>query len=104
MPVRNETIDGRCVVRISGALSIWEAAATWSALYPLLCTVDPLEVDLTAVETCDGAGIQILCQMHKLLAERPEKGRVTGTSRALREASRLAGLDSDLFALAGGEA
>ena len=104
MTVENEIIDGRRVVRISGALNIWEAAATWEALYPLLCAVEPLEIDLTAVEGCDGAGIQILCQMHKLLADPSGKARVIGISDGLREAMRLAGLDAELFAVAGGEA
>jgi ABC-type transporter Mla MlaB component len=104
MSVSNETIDGQCMVRINGALSIWEAAATWGTLYPLLCAAEPLEIDLTAVEGCDGAGIQILCQMHKLLADPSGKARVIGISDGLREAMRLAGLDTELLAVAGGEA
>ncbi|MBI5895738.1 MAG: STAS domain-containing protein [Desulfobacterales bacterium] len=104
MTVENETIDGRCLVRIRGSLSIWEATATWSGLCPLLCAPGPLDIDLTAVEACDGAGIQILCQIHKVLAERPDKGRITGVSDGLREAMRLAGLDANCFPTARGEA
>jgi len=104
MPVVKETIDGRCRVHLEGALSIWEAAATWNSLYALLSAPEPLEVDLSAVESCDGAGIQILCQLRKMLAQGPGKGRITGISDEVREAMRLAGLDADGLPAGQGEA
>lgn len=103
MPVTNETIDGRNRVRISGALSIWEAAAVWGGLHPLLTAPGPLEIDLAAVESCDGAGIQILCQILKILQGRGENGRVSGISDPVREALRLAGLDADWLQAERGE-
>ena len=104
MAVANETINGRNVVRLDGALSIWEASTTWKKLHSLLCAPGPVEIDLGAVESCDGAGIQILCQLHKMLAERPDKGHITGISNELRAAMRLAGLDADSLQAGQGEA
>ncbi|MBI5552967.1 MAG: STAS domain-containing protein [Desulfobacterales bacterium] len=104
MSVVNEIIDGCNRVRIVGALSIWEAAATWSDLNSLLSAPGPVEIDLTAVESCDGAGVQILCQLHKLLAQRPEQGHVTGISNGLSQAMRLAGLNADGLPAGQGEA
>ncbi len=104
MSVVNEIIDGRNRVRIVGALSIWEAAATWSNLYSLLSAPGPVEIDLSAVESCDGAGVQILCQLHKMLAQRPDQGQVTGISDGLSQAMRLAGLNADGLPAGQGEA
>ncbi len=104
MPVQNETIDGRNRVRISGALSIWEAAAVWGGIHPLLQAPGPLEIDLTAVESCDGAGIQILCQIQKALARRGEACRISGISDPVREAMRLSGLAADGLPAGRGEA
>jgi anti-anti-sigma regulatory factor len=94
MPVENEIVDGCNRVRIVGALSIWEASHTWNNLYSLLSAPGPVEIDLSAVESCDGAGIQIFCQLQKMLAQRPDKGQITGFSDRLREAMRVAGLDA----------
>jgi anti-anti-sigma factor len=104
MSVEKQTLDGRCVVSVRGALSIWEATATWGSLFALLETPGPLEIDLTAVESCDGAGIQILCQIQRTLAARADQSRITGLSDALGEALRVAGLDADGFAIGRGEA
>ncbi len=63
-----------------------------------------MEIDLTAVESCDGAGVQILCQLHKMLAQRPDQGHVTGISDGLSQAMRLAGLNADGMPTGQGEA
>lgn len=104
MPVENKIVDGCNRVRIVGALSIWEASQTWNNLYSLLSAPGPVEIDLSAVETCDGAGVQILCQLHKLLAQRPDKGQIAGISDGLREAIRLSGLDAGGMPAGQGEA
>jgi hypothetical protein len=51
MPIESQTIDGRCVCRISGGLNIWEAAAVWERILPLLSAAQPLIVDLSAEST-----------------------------------------------------
>lgn len=104
MPIENEIVDGCNRVRIVGALSIWEASNTWNNLYSLLSAPGPVEIDLSAVESCDGAGLQIVCQLHKLLAQRPDKGQIAGISDGLREAMRLAGLDAAGMPAGQGEA
>ena len=97
MPIETQPIDGRCAVRISGALNIWEAAETWRALLPLLSSPEPLMVDLSAVETCDGAGLQILCQIARAAGEPDADIRIGTPSPAVTAALALAGLHLDRF-------
>ncbi len=63
MPIESQTFDHGRTVFVRGALSIWEAADTWRTLLPLLSSPDPMTVDLSEVESCDGAGLQIICQI-----------------------------------------
>ncbi|MBR9982038.1 MAG: STAS domain-containing protein [Desulfatitalea sp.] len=97
MPIETQPIDGRSTVRISGALNIWEAADVWRALLPLLSSPDPLTVDLSTVETCDGAGLQILCQIARAAGAPNADIRIDTPSPAVTAALALAGLHLDRF-------
>jgi ABC-type transporter Mla MlaB component len=79
---------------ISGPLSIWEAAETWRAIYPLLCSDRPLHIDLSAVEACDGAGIQIVGLIQREILCGAAHIQVTAVSPALLEAMQTAGMDA----------
>jgi anti-anti-sigma factor len=96
MPVDSQIIDGQCVCRVSGALNIWEAAVIWGHMFPLLATCEPLSVDLSEVDACDGAGIQIICQIQRARgAGKPIA--LTGASHVVIDAMALAGLDVERF-------
>jgi anti-anti-sigma regulatory factor len=93
MPLENLTIEGRRTCRISGALCIWEAAAVWGQLGPLLAEPLPLTIDLTAVEECDAAGIQILCQIRHIAETTATRPQFVGISPAVLQAMQQAGMD-----------
>ncbi len=97
MTVEYQTIDGSVICKLSGALSIWEAAATWKEISPLLSSKDPLELNLSDVEQCDGSGIQILCQIQRMIEK--DQGRITisGLSESVQSAMHQAGLNQEAF-------
>lgn len=96
MPLEIQTIDGCQTVCLTGALTVWEAADTWCTLLPLLNSAGPLTVDLGTVEQCDGAGLQIVCQLLKA-AEAPERTVALSTPSApLRAALERAGIAASL--------
>jgi anti-anti-sigma factor len=104
MPIESQTIDGRCVCRISGGLNIWEAAAVWERILPLLSAAQPLIVDLSAVDACDGAGIQILCQLQRAGQAPGAPVALTGASTAVITTMKQAGIDFSPFVTADKEA
>jgi ABC-type transporter Mla MlaB component len=94
MPIEIKTDEERDLCMISGDLSIWEAAQTWRVLQPLLCSATPLRIDLSGVESCDGAGIQILCQIRRAACAAARDLRIDAMSESLLEAVRQAGMDA----------
>jgi len=97
MNIDNETIDGCMVCRFTGALTIWEAADTWHQLRPLIDTADALAIDLTGVDECDAAGIQILCQTWQAVRQRGKRCRIETISEPVFAAMQLAGMDSQFL-------
>jgi anti-anti-sigma factor len=104
MPIESQTIDGRCVCRISGGLNIWEAAAVWERILPLLSAAQPLIVDLSGIDACDGAGIQILCQLRRAADNPGIPVALTGASTAVTTTMKQAGIDFPQFDTADKEA
>lgn len=97
MPIENQIIEGRRMVLIRGALNIWEAADTWRGLLPMLSSPDPLTFDLSEVESCDGAGLQIVGQIVRA-AVAPGADITIGTpSPAVMAALAQAGLNMEPF-------
>lgn len=95
MTLDTETVDGRKVCKLGEALTIWEAADTWTRLQPLLKTKSktPLVFDLSAVSSCDGAGIQLLCQIRRAVEDHKETHFISGLSEKLAVIVQQAGLD-----------
>jgi anti-anti-sigma factor len=94
MPIEIQPQNGGHICRISGALCIWEAAAIWGQLRPLLADALPLTLDFTAVEECDAAGIQILCQIQRATDKLGNHLKVAGISSAMHKVLSHAGLDA----------
>jgi anti-anti-sigma factor len=88
-----QTINGDSVCRLDGALSIWEAAGLWQQLQPLLGGPNPLIIDLGDVRACDGAGVQILCQLRRAVQHPAGRIRIQRISEPIGAALRLAGMD-----------
>lgn len=99
MTVETETISGQKVCKISGPLTIWESVAAWEQIKPLLHSKvkNAVRFDLSKIETCDCAGIQILCQIQMQVEKKHDKFEVTGLSDALATQLRHAGLEPRSF-------
>ncbi|MDA8137738.1 MAG: STAS domain-containing protein [Desulfobacteraceae bacterium] len=93
MTIEMETINGSKICRLNGVLGIWEAAAIWQQIHPLLASSEPLTVDMAQVSECDGAGVQIICQIRQAAQAKGKKIRLGHLSEPVLTALRIAGLD-----------
>lgn len=80
------------VLRIQGTLSIGETAELREALCHALAETPSLVVDLSAVDGCDTAGLQLLCSARKT-ADSARRVRLVGLSGAIAEMAAALGLD-----------
>ncbi len=65
MAFTTEEKDGRTILKVEGALSIYEASALREALLACLENDAGLELDLGSVTECDTAGLQLLYAARK---------------------------------------
>ena len=80
------------VLEIRGDLHISDAEVLRNALLGELTTSFPVAIDLSAVDSCDTASLQLLCSLVKS-AERDGRNLIISTpSSAVREASATLGL------------
>lgn len=98
MNIKTENVNGDTVCRMVGGLTIWEAADTWQQIKPILSKAASVIIDLAKVDECDGAGVQILCQVHHMLDARGGKLRIEAVSEPVFAAMQMAGMDSGFFA------
>jgi anti-anti-sigma factor len=104
MPIETKKQAGKCTCYLSGDLRIWEAAEIWHQLYPLLISAEPLCIDLQAVNSCDGAGVQILCQVLRQAADRgADTVTVGGVSETVVSTLQQAGVDTQALLFLQGE-
>jgi anti-anti-sigma factor len=80
------------VVRIQGALSIGEVAEMREALCHSLSEKSNLVLDLSAVESCDTAALQLLCSARKTVDSRGQV-RLVGLCGAVVNAAAALGLE-----------
>ncbi len=83
-------------IRIEGPMTVYEAAEIRDTLTRAFLRTGEAGVtlDLSAVESCDAAGVQILCAARRTAREAGTPFRVTGASEAVNGALRSAGLTS----------
>lgn len=98
MNIKTENVNGDTVCRMTGALTIWEAADTWQQIKPLLSKVASVTLDMARVDECDGAGIQILCQARQVISKQGGTLHIEAISEAVFAALQMAGMDSGFFA------
>lgn len=103
MSVESKMVEGKPTCRITGDMRIWEAAEIWQKIHPMITLTKPFAVDLSTVASCDGAGIQIICQL--LHAVRDQRMPITflGISDPILAAMRLAGFDDDAIKMIKGD-
>lgn len=77
-------------VRIAKSLTIWDVPQVRTALREAACAAQAVELDLSAGETIDVAGLQLVCSAHRAL-ERDGGAFTLVGSRAVRSAARQAG-------------
>jgi anti-sigma B factor antagonist len=89
-----ETDTQTAPVLIDGAMSVYEAAEIRDTLGRAFREAGETGVtlDLSAVESCDAAGVQIICAARRTAREAGTPFRVTATSEAVNRALRSAGL------------
>ena len=99
MTIETEIIDGRKVCTLSGTLSIWEAAEAWKQLSKLLQSksTPPLVFDISKVESCDCAGLQILCQIQRAVEKDHARFHDAGISESVSAVLTQAGVDKRSF-------
>ncbi len=103
MALETQKTDERSLCKLNGALNIWEAADIWRQLRGLLLSPEPLTLDLTQVEACDGAGIQIICQIQHAIRQRGKRVEISGLSEPVQAAMAQAGIDTQGFLKPEGE-
>lgn len=102
MTIETQTFNGRRICKLSGALSIWDAAPTWQQLNDLLHSKskEPVDIDFSGVESCDCAGLQIVCQIRNVAEKKKDRIQITGLSEPLSAVMRQSGLDPRSFGAA----
>lgn len=80
-----EAGSSQAVVRVEGAMTIYEAAQDKQALMDTLALAPELELDLSKVTEMDTAGIQLLVLLKREAARRGGSVRLTGHSPAALE-------------------
>lgn len=88
-------VDG--VVRLTGGLVFTTAAAAFAKLLALLPRSGSLEVDLSALESSDSAGLAALVEWRAEAAKRGLHMCFAGAGKQLHALARLADLDAELF-------
>ena len=99
MDMEKEEKDGQVLLKIRGALSIYEAAILREELAACLDQHQGLTIDLKEVSDCDTAGVQLLCSAHKTARNAGKAFALTGAPDAVHETLTRVGLDPGILAL-----
>jgi len=96
MTIEIQTEDNLKICKISGALSIWDAADSWRQIHSLLKSraKTPVQFELSELDQCDGAGLQILCQIRRAVEKKSDKFRIAGLSESLAAIFNNAGINT----------
>lgn len=95
MPFTEEKEDGNILLKITEALSIYEAAALREAFLGCLGTQGEVALDISGITGCDAAGLQLLCSLRKSAARLGKPMRVVGSPPPVLDALAAAGLASN---------
>jgi anti-anti-sigma factor len=97
MELHHEPVPGGgALLRLSGELTIYDAAALKTALLALPAAEGDWSLDLAGVTDVDSAGIQLLLALRRTLAARGAALRVSARSAAMNAALSLYGM-ADAF-------
>ncbi len=99
MDFEKEEKDGQAILKIKGALSIYEAASLREELAACLDQYQGLTIDLNEVSDCDTAGLQLLCSARRTAENAGKAFALTGTPEPVHEALSRVGLDPGTISL-----
>ena len=95
MPVESQIIEGQRICMVSGELRIWEAADTWKRILPMIIDTEPLAIDLSKVDGCDGSGVQIIYQLLTIDATSQKAVSFLRVSDSVAAAMQQAGFNNE---------
>lgn len=104
MPISSVYHQQRCILRIDGPLTIYEAVESKRRLLDELNLAPELEVDLAGVVELDTAGMQLLLMLKREAAKQNKQLMFHGHSRAVLQVVDLynmAGVFGDPLVLSG---
>lgn len=93
MDIEKTQSDGKGSLKISGAMTIYEASDLRDQLLACLNEYDAIVLDMQGVQDCDTAGIQLLCAAQKSAQQMGKSFSLLGPAAKVVEAARNAGLD-----------
>jgi len=88
--------DGKTQVQFGGCLDVASAASLKGELSKILRRKPPFDLDGSAVEKIDAAGLQVLLSFLAESRNRDSDFQWIAASESLKSASRLSGLGADL--------
>ena len=84
-------------IKLNGTISIYEAADIHKRILQSFTENNTVSIDLSDVDTCDAAGMQLLFSAIKAGEEKGNQIIITQASEAFQETARLIGLQQELF-------
>jgi anti-sigma B factor antagonist len=95
MKITREERDGQVLVKIEGAVSIYEGAVLHEEFLECLEKYNGLLLDLSDVSDFDTAAVQLLYSARITATHRQKNFVITGASAAVLDTVKLAGLDPE---------
>jgi len=96
--MRITELEPDAVLKISGAIDIGGADELCAALAAYAMREPPLTLDLSGVDGCDTAALQLFCSLRKTALDANKALRIGALSTAIVEASAAVGLSLEEFA------
>ncbi len=93
MGFTREARDGRVQLKVEGQMTVMVALELRDQLAECFESYEGVILDLEGAESCDMAGVQLLCSARRTAFETGKEFSVTGASSAVMESVSLAGLD-----------
>ncbi len=88
-----EEKEGKVFVKVKGAISVEDAAELGKALLKSITGNSGLELDMSEVDNCDTAGIQLLCSARKTAEASKKDFSVTACSDHVKAVAESIGLN-----------
>ena len=98
MKITTTQVDGKSLLKIAGELRIGSVADAKTAILASLADSSELQLDLSEVDQCDTAGIQLLLMTCASARARGKRFVTLGHTAALQAALTRAGIPVELLA------